>query len=136
MFEKINKGMIGWNFHVPRACWMWNRLQITFHMFSPSESVLLKWFFAVHGFVCSTPFRSICVLTLKHTKNLNFHATCRKTSSFPRKLAKTSRISQIYSNASLDLIIYYHLRCLAKNLNFNSTFGDDKCLGSPTQIAK
>lgn len=60
---------------------------------------------------------------------------CRKTCNFPRKLAKTSRNLTKLLLDSLDLIIYYHLRRLAKNLNFNTTF-DDKCLGSPTQTAK
>lgn len=59
-----------------------------------------------------------------------------KLPTFRESLPKQAEISQIYSNASLDLIIHYHLRRLAKNLNFNSTFGDDKCFESPTQTAK
>lgn len=81
------------------------------HVFT--ERVLSKCFFSCTA-SSSTSFRSICVLTLKHRKNLNFTRTCHSTIRF-QKLQNHVQTSQNYSNAFLDFIIYYHLRCLAKS---------------------
>lgn len=101
------------------------------------ERVLLKWFFfhTCLRLLHSVPV-NLCV-DFKTFEKLKF--SCKRDAELPnfwKSLPNQAEIPQIYSNAFLDLIIYYHLRRLARNLNFNLTFGNDKWLENPTQTAK